>query len=687
MWSRLEARRSVLVHAPRFSGGRLFARSFRDAWNRRSGCRSVEIHMPSVIRRHQLDLVQLAATLNDHAGIDLPAEVVEGGRHDFFDALAEELKRQPGSTLVVIRGGHQGEEEPRYALIAEFCDLISSFGDIQAGEVTLLVLDDYSMYFYENWRNEVSRFDFLAPLCLRLIRSRELERFLVGVDPLSEDDARLAAHRLLLLTGGHHGLILELLENLGLQLRPAERNQAFDYAALTADHRLEDLESLLDGSRILDELQRLLAGQARIFCPEALHHLKPRLFPPKTPDRQYLTELGVLARSGINRLMLCPGMIQHLVEEMGTTIGQKGGSPIFDSTDGSLPAMGELETDLGQAQIDDDDFVVVHISDLHVGPEFRFYLTTRDFEGRKKAEVLLRQDLEQLGILDRVDALVVSGDFVEVGTDFALFQRAYEVVEAIRKSLNLDPSRVAVVAGNHDVDWTPSEYADVRPETKVSRDNFDGFCRMLGKETGQASLVQVPSRGGGARLRFLGLDSNLVEGPDAGGIGFVGSKATELADELLRRDDLEVDDENIDVLTWIVVHHHLFPATSPGAGEALGKRISTFADASELLYHARRWRAELVLHGHEHQPSITVAHRWSYPPRGRGDQVFYPVISAGAGSFSLGSHLGPIGRNQYYIVHRKKHEACFYSRILDAHGVAFTHHDQVRVDLKSFGGG
>ena len=36
----------------------------------------------------------------------------------------------------------------------------------------------------------------------------------------------------------------------------------------------------------------------------------------------------------------------------------------------------------------------------------------------------------------------------------------------------------------------------------------------------------------------------------------------------------------------------------------------------------------MILHGHEHQPSITVTQRWSYPPRGH-ERAFFPVVSAG----------------------------------------------------------
>ena len=670
VWSQLEGRRSVIVHGPQFCGQRLFLKAVKKSWTRRSGHRCIHFHLPSVSRDGQLLSSELAERVAKQCDLELQP-IQPNPRRDrgdaFFDTFRDALETSAGSTLVVIRGGRRGLEEAYHALIVGFCDLLSHFQDLQVGDLTLLVLDDYSMYFYENWRYEETSISDLNPVYLRVPSSKELSRFLGRLHLENPADS---TQRLLQITGGHHGLILEALDGLGLDWgRPLPQPETAPDLSPLKDG---DLQSMIEGGHILHELQRRLAQQPSTFCAEALRHQKARLFPPKSPDPQYLTELGILVRSGMNRLVMCSGVIAGMVEDMSGTVGAaKEPTP-------SLELAGELDLDLGETEIEDDDFLIVHLSDLHVGPDFRFHLTTRDFEGRKKAHQLLREDLDQFGIRPRVDALVVSGDFVEQGAQFDQFQRALEVVEAIRKDLDLDPSRVVAVAGNHDLDWQPKEYAKKEQQTGISRENYETFYRLLGKEPCTASLTRIPNRGDGPDLRILGLDSNLVEGPDAGGIGFLGADTLETAGELLRNDDLNGSG---DVWNWIVVHHHLFPATSPGAVDALGKRISTFANASELLYHARRWRAEMILHGHEHQPSITVAQRWSYPPRGH-EPAFFPVISAGAGSFALGSHLGPVGRNHYYIIHRRKHEICFHSRILDDHGAAFTYHDKVRVPLK-----
>ena len=667
VWSRLEARRSVLVYGPQFSGQKLFSQTFCREWNRSAAGRSVVFHLPAVLRGNELRTDALVEQVRSQAGLALDGQP-ELDEQSFFDAFRNALEKQPGSTLVIVRGGRRGMEEAYHALVSGFCELLSHFQNLQLGDLTLLVLDDYSMYFYENWRNQVSSFD-LVPVYLRAPKPNELARFLsrAGVD-----NAPAPPTEFWRLPVATHGLILELLDSLSLDVRSpmATPDDAPDLSALLHD----ELEPWLEGGRILHEIQRLLAAQPRVFCPEALRHRKAKLFPPKTPDPQYLTEIGVLTRSGMNRLELCPGVIGTVVEDMSATIGTDSPSVV-----NGRPSPGELEHDLGATPVEDDDFLIVHLSDLHVGPQFRFHLTTQDFEGRKKAHDLLREDLDQFGIRQRIDALVVSGDFVEQGADFGQFQRAREVVEAIRQDLELDTSRVIVVAGNHDLDWQPSEYSEKQAQTGVSRENYETFYRLLGKEPSAASLTRIPGRGSGPSLRLIGLDSNLVEGPDAGGIGYLGADTLEQASNLLRLDDAENPTETPD-LTWIVVHHHLFPATSPGAGDALQKRISTFANASELLYHARRWGAEMILHGHEHQPSITVAQRWSYPPRGH-EAPFFPIVSAGAGSFALGSHLGPIGRNHYYIIHRRAREICFHSRILDDHGAAFTYHDRIRIPV------
>ena len=647
---RLDAGHSVLCHGPRRCGRRLFLRHYLESFQERSQNRCLNLHLRRLCSGPEVDSALLARTASEQLGWpDVPG----GSLEEVIQTLRDNLEAHPGRTLVVLHGrAGQGTEALVFELAAAFCELVTYFDERQAGELTLLVLDDYSLYFFESWRNqELSPLDHLYSIPLKRPKEPELKRYLQRLTFRDMDPTDLA-QKLLTVTGGHPGLLLELVETLVLSSE--EERELL----------LEDMEAAMDDCRHLDELHSVLAANPQVLSRTALVYEKPLPLPPQTPEAQYLVHLGIVLRSGSNRWQLCPGVLAELVRELSRETVQVLG------THGST-ASGDEEV-----PVTDDDFLIVHLSDLHVGPHFRFHLE-HDFDGLKKAHVLLRDDLEQLGWADRVDALVVSGDFVENGHQADQFSRAREVLDAIRQTLGLDWSRVSVLAGNHDIDWTPDEFARKHQVTQVSRENYETFCRTLGKDIAPASLLSFPSRSGSHHLRILGLDSNLVESPAAGGIGFVGADTLEYAEQLLKDAPRPGDAQAI---LWLAVHHHLFPATSPMAREALEKRVSLFANASELLSQARRWRSELLLHGHEHQPSITVARRWSYPRRGE-DPPFYPLISAGAGSFALRQHLGPIGRNHYYILHRRPNEILFHSRTLHPDGLVFTHHDRVRVPL------
>jgi hypothetical protein len=128
--------------------------------------------------------------------------------------------------------------------------------------------------------------------------------------------------------------------------------------------------------------------------------------------------------------------------------------------------------------------------------------------------------------------------------------------------------------------------------------------------------------------------------------------------------------------TWIAVHHHIFPACSLSLLDAERRKVSVMANASEVIDFANQMGIEVVLHGHEHQPSVTVARRW---PIDDGN-VFAPVVSVGAGSFGVcRDHLGPFARNQYFVLHRRTKDIVIRSRCQGAGGVKFVAHSDLQI--------
>jgi hypothetical protein len=222
------------------------------------------------------------------------------------------------------------------------------------------------------------------------------------------------------------------------------------------------------------------------------------------------------------------------------------------------------------------------------------------------------------------------------------------------------------------MEWDPSEFAATRGDKRVSREKYDAFCRLLGKKPGlEAELLAITSRSGRCRLRVLALDSNRVEGPEARGIGYVSREALLQGKGCIEQDPVGQFEQ---VFTWMAVHHHIFPATSMRLEQAQQRKASVMGNAPALLDYATRWKVEMILHGHEHQPSVTVAHRW---PTDCGDN-FFPITAVGAGSFSVDAQdLGPFARNHYYILYRRPTDIIIRSRWLGESGIRFGSHNDI----------
>jgi 3',5'-cyclic AMP phosphodiesterase CpdA len=324
----------------------------------------------------------------------------------------------------------------------------------------------------------------------------------------------------------------------------------------------------------------------------------------------------------------------------------------------------------------------VHISDLHVGEHYKHRLT---FPGGRlnpneySAAELLRDDLQSLGLVGRVDGLVCSGDIVWEGSADE-FRRARDAIEEILIETEINKKQLLLIPGNHDVMWNPGKLASVPFQNRVSRENYDDFLRLLGKPPGKGvDVLEMCSRSGKVKLRILGLDSNRVEGPDAPGIGFVSRDSLAQAKDYLGTTGDEAKEAHR-LLTWLAVHHHIFPAAPTSLFDAQGKKVSLMANAAEILDYANQWKVEMILHGHEHQPSVTVARRW---PIDVGD-VFAPITSVGAGSFGVSrEHLGPFARNHYYVIYRRRDDIIIRSRCQGAGGVSFIAHSDLCIPEKS----
>nr|VFK19909.1 MAG: Calcineurin-like phosphoesterase [Candidatus Kentron sp. LPFa] len=109
----------------------------------------------------------------------------------------------------------------------------------------------------------------------------------------------------------------------------------------------------------------------------------------------------------------------------------------------------ELRADWQRQGREEDGLIrILHLSDLHLTDE-KLANTCRT-----QLETDLRQELR----IDRLNYLVISGDFTHRATE-AEFRAAFEMVDGLVQHFGLDSNRVVIVPGNHEVNWDLSEAA------------------------------------------------------------------------------------------------------------------------------------------------------------------------------------------------------------------------------------
>ncbi|NJR15684.1 MAG: hypothetical protein HC785_08210 [Calothrix sp. CSU_2_0] len=100
---------------------------------------------------------------------------------------------------------------------------------------------------------------------------------------------------------------------------------------------------------------------------------------------------------------------------------------------------------------------ILHLSDIHLG-------TTAQ---AKRYFTQLATDLTQNLNVKQLNYLVISGDIANRSTEEE-YEAAFELVDKLVKRYGLDPNRIVLVPGNHDLNWELSEAAyDFVPKRKL----------------------------------------------------------------------------------------------------------------------------------------------------------------------------------------------------------------------------
>ena len=262
------------------------------------------------------------------------------------------------------------------------------------------------------------------------------------------------------------------------------------------------------------------------------------------------------------------------------------------------------------------NFRLAHLSDAHIGPIPRPNLA--ELLGKRVTGYVnwlyKRGDQHDMGVLAKIvadikaqapDHVVMTGDIVNIG---------------LPGEIALAKDWLASLGATSDVSFTPGNHdAYVASVTDLVHEVFAPWTTS---ESEVAGFPFLRRRGG---VALIGLDTGVPTAPFVASGRLGAAQRTALA-ELLDRTKAEG-------LARIVCLHH-----PPHVGGA--RLLRGLEDAAEFESVIARHGAELVLHGHNHKPSL---HRLA------GPAADAPVVGVASASARPGGHYPGAAYNLYEI--------------------------------------
>lgn len=271
---------------------------------------------------------------------------------------------------------------------------------------------------------------------------------------------------------------------------------------------------------------------------------------------------------------------------------------------------------------------ILVLSDIHIGSLSNSRGLGLDGEFDESEYQRIAEDMEvavrNSGFIPNL--LIAPGDLTSRGSPQEFLQSS-SLINTIASKFRIDPSRVLLTYGNHDVDWKVS---DLEQSNGPKRDSY---CR-LGALSGSLFAPSAPPQIIGSEvgsgiykyddLTLIMLNSGISCYPIADEEkheyhhGKLGTKQLQWLRSL---SPAQIPRDRPCVL---MIHHHLINIEYP----IPIADISTLEEGAEAISKIGSLGVDLVVHGHRHHPALftTVQNAWKNP-----------VTFLCAGSFGVGS--------------------------------------------------
>jgi 3',5'-cyclic AMP phosphodiesterase CpdA len=248
------------------------------------------------------------------------------------------------------------------------------------------------------------------------------------------------------------------------------------------------------------------------------------------------------------------------------------------------------KSDFAESPIQVAGDMILHLSDIHFG-EYAFPF--RESLGQFPLEDILIADLNKSK--SRIGVLIVSGDLTTKADANLLFDNASTFLRTLTDKLHLPRENVIIIPGNHDIPLRKADFTNYSHESAFKsflKDFYEKNTEII-----QLRRYQFPN---GKKLEILTMNSVRLRSPEQMQYGYVQWK---LYDSLLSSVS-KVDDETIRLA---VLHHHLTPSVRVETIDAdyPAAAVSLTRDAGEIIEGLQAYGFRVVLHGHQHVPSVT----------------------------------------------------------------------------------
>jgi predicted phosphodiesterase len=293
---------------------------------------------------------------------------------------------------------------------------------------------------------------------------------------------------------------------------------------------------------------------------------------------------------------------------------------------------------------------VLHLSDVHFGPDYDFLLQgtiAAIGETRKTLTECILSDLERIEVHEDIAAIIVTGDFITAGNwEDKIRHDALKEFAALRTALGLEKEQVIAVPGNHDIvryprdsGLDPAALSVENQSTYKHEREFRTFVDELVGRSWRDPLNYVQRlRLKNVDLLFCVLNSCTILATEWTEYGYVGDSGLDALNKLGKQ---RIDRPSYKIMA---LHHHLLPVTGVAAPNSKGVTLSL--DAPALLDAAQNAGIQIALHGHEHMPRL--AKYESVPLMGQGAHEPLLVVSNGSTGVAAGRRPGN-ERNTYCV--------------------------------------